>query len=611
MGATVRSPKYPDVGGTRDVQGLNALQSAFGNEIDGDVAVPELAIEVVRGAFGLATRPAEIRHDPAKWAASVVNRGLSQAYVADLRRCASNTDTSDLFGRVAQREADRIPPDMITRVLTSLPGLAWPDSHLLTDLVYKRIDDVLSQAVGLGRAGQVRHLEAVRIGHEVLILADGDPTRGWLLPTTKHRLHAEILSLGCDPDTMVAQSVDLTSGLPLRVFGAELRRTRFGRGDIIVRRLAGCLVSEPQAELGTRQSSVGRQWPRFGLIKRLAVVVRRPRPPVTRAVGSNAVFADQSDEAAEQLIAPRRPGLLGTILRTACATLGSLHAVKLRRKHVLCVLTAAARVRPSGARLAAAICAGVGLVCLGVAAGGLLDERSIETPAADMPDGFYVGRFNRGTLWEPDAVTYGLYLPPSLEAASESQPLLVFLHGYLPTERSLKKVMSVGLPRAIEKNEVPGRRTFPFTTLIPFDPTGKGKWEPAARETGDMLAVLDYVIERHRIDPDRVYLTGLSNGGGGVWRLVEAEPWRWAAVAAVSSAYRPARHPPLPVPAWIFHGAKDRIAPVASDRELVAELRALGAEVRYTEYPDRGHAIWDRAYSDPALYDWLGRQRRP
>jgi dipeptidyl aminopeptidase/acylaminoacyl peptidase len=43
---------------------------------------------------------------------------------------------------------------------------------------------------------------------------------------------------------------------------------------------------------------------------------------------------------------------------------------------------------------------------------------------------------------------------------------------------------------------------------------------------------------------------------------------------------------------------------------MVDALKTAGGNVRFTVYPDVGHNAWDRAYADPALYDWLVAQRR-
>ena len=65
------------------------------------------------------------------------------------------------------------------------------------------------------------------------------------------------------------------------------------------------------------------------------------------------------------------------------------------------------------------------------------------------------------------------------------------------------------------------------------------------------------------------------------------------------------------VPVWAFHGAKDEVIPVTASRELVAALKAAGSSVKYTEYPDTGHNVWTRAFSEKDLAEWMFMQRRP
>mgnify|MGYP006197422011 CR=1 FL=1 len=64
------------------------------------------------------------------------------------------------------------------------------------------------------------------------------------------------------------------------------------------------------------------------------------------------------------------------------------------------------------------------------------------------------------------------------------------------------------------------------------------------------------------------------------------------------------------LPAWIFHGADDKLIPASESRRMYEELRQRGADVRYTEFPDVGHNAWDPAYGDAELWIWLLGQRR-
>lgn len=129
---------------------------------------------------------------------------------------------------------------------------------------------------------------------------------------------------------------------------------------------------------------------------------------------------------------------------------------------------------------------------------------------------------------------------------------------------------------------------FEFVALFPNDPTGE--WETGTPEVDDVLSVVDRVARRHRVDPARVYLMGASNGGTGVWRLAEARPHKWAAVVPVCAFESPTIEKVRHIPAWVFHGAEDQMAPVERDRTLVKELKEAGADVRYTEYKHWGHS---------------------
>jgi hypothetical protein len=65
------------------------------------------------------------------------------------------------------------------------------------------------------------------------------------------------------------------------------------------------------------------------------------------------------------------------------------------------------------------------------------------------------------------------------------------------------------------------------------------------------------------------------------------------------------------LPVWAFHGEADRNVPVSGSREPIAELRRLGADPKYTEYPGVGHNSWNLAYADERLWRWLLQHRRP
>jgi predicted peptidase len=124
-------------------------------------------------------------------------------------------------------------------------------------------------------------------------------------------------------------------------------------------------------------------------------------------------------------------------------------------------------------------------------------------------------------------------------------------------------------------------------------------------------ALLDEIVSRYAVDQDRIYLTGVSMGGAGTWRLASAHPERFAAIAPICGwgdlgmAYRMKN-----MPVGVFHSAKDDLLPLQASQEMVEALKQLGNEAKFTLYPDAGHDAWTETYNSPALFEWFLKQKR-
>jgi acetyl esterase/lipase len=196
-------------------------------------------------------------------------------------------------------------------------------------------------------------------------------------------------------------------------------------------------------------------------------------------------------------------------------------------------------------------------------------------------------------------VNYLLFLPEGYAKSDKAWPLLVFLHGSGESGNDLAKVKTHGPPKIVET-----RKDFPFIVVSPQSP-GFG-WNVDA-----LHALVDEIVAKYRVDPDRVYLTGLSMGGFGTWALAAAYPEQFAAIVPICGGGRPADGKRLRgVPAWVFHGAKDRTVPLERSEAMVKALKEAGGEVKFTVYADAGHDSWTQAYNDPELYRWLLAHRR-
>ena len=178
---------------------------------------------------------------------------------------------------------------------------------------------------------------------------------------------------------------------------------------------------------------------------------------------------------------------------------------------------------------------------------------------------------------------------------------MLFLHGAGESGDDLSKVKLHGPPKIVES-----KKDFPFILVSPQSP-GRG-WNPDT-----LHAMLEDVKKTYRVDPDRVYLTGLSMGGYGSWALAAAHPEVFAAVAPVCGGGNTRDASKIKnLPIWVFHGGKDPVVPVVRSEEMVKALKDVNAgEVKFTVYPDAGHDSWTETYDNPELYKWmLGHTRK-
>jgi pimeloyl-ACP methyl ester carboxylesterase len=210
---------------------------------------------------------------------------------------------------------------------------------------------------------------------------------------------------------------------------------------------------------------------------------------------------------------------------------------------------------------------------------------------------------------------YALYLPKAYNPARRC-PLVVSLHGAGSNHRlNLRRVFGKGnLPG---ETDVEATRYFPPLPDVNFivaSPLARGTIGYQGIAEKDVYDVLADVRRRFPIDEDRVYLTGLSMGGGGTLWIALTRPDIWAAIAPVCPA-PPGRSEDLAgnalnIPVHIFQGGDDPTVKPDGTRQWVKRLQDLGTKVEYTEYPGVKHNSWDNAYKDGAIFDWFAKFRR-
>ncbi len=192
---------------------------------------------------------------------------------------------------------------------------------------------------------------------------------------------------------------------------------------------------------------------------------------------------------------------------------------------------------------------------------------------------------------------YLAYVPPSYHdqgLASSRWPVVFVLHGIAQVGSNLKKVANFGPAKQVELG-----RNFPFVVISP-------QMANVAWSVERVVAFVEYCLDRYRLDPDRIYLTGTSLGGRAVWAVAAARPELFAAIAPVAGwGEEHEAQATATIPAWLFHGAEDLVIPVSGSEEMYESHQAAGGDSALTVFPDLGHTIWDEVYSGEGLYEWF------
>lgn len=238
------------------------------------------------------------------------------------------------------------------------------------------------------------------------------------------------------------------------------------------------------------------------------------------------------------------------------------------------------------------------------------------------------GFLNRAVVVNKTEYRYQVYVPREF-SRSKKWPVIVALHGGGTYGNDGIRPTDGGLGRAIRSN--PDR--FPGIVIFPqAHADGTPGWQLEGGKAA--MAALDRSIKEFNGDPKRVVLTGLSAGGNGTWSIASRYPERFAAIVPIcgfifkfkgttSKIDYPALAPAdagdqyafiakkvAALPIWIFHGDADKNVTVEESRKMTAALKAIGANVQYTEFPGVDHNAWDPAYARADLIEWMLKQRR-
>jgi predicted esterase len=219
---------------------------------------------------------------------------------------------------------------------------------------------------------------------------------------------------------------------------------------------------------------------------------------------------------------------------------------------------------------------------------------------------------------------YAVYIPKNFDE-SRKYPLVIFLHGAWSNHRlGLRRAFGQGNNQGTDfikpgniplENDLEATRYFPVlkdVNYIVAAPLARGTAGYQGIPEQDVYDMLNDLKNRFPIDEDRIYLTGLSMGGGGTVWLGLTRPDIWAALAPCCPA------PPdesadlacnaLNLPVYLFTGDKDFLYKTALEWKTKFEVNT--PRFNYIEYPGIGHNSWEYAYKDGFIFEWFSLFKR-
>jgi predicted peptidase len=213
---------------------------------------------------------------------------------------------------------------------------------------------------------------------------------------------------------------------------------------------------------------------------------------------------------------------------------------------------------------------------------------------------------------------YRLFRPE----ASGKLPLVMYLHGSGGLGDDNEKQLGLGNIFGTRVWLLPeNQKRFPCFVVAPqtdrgwihYDFSQQPAQELSGFGDGNRLAmeIVEHLCHELPIDNRRIYVTGQSMGGAGVWNIISNRPKIFAAaVICCGSRSTDDGTGSIDTPLWNFHGDSDKTVPVSLSRDRIAARRKAGGRPLSTEYAGVDHDSWQWAYTEPELVKWVFSQRR-
>jgi pimeloyl-ACP methyl ester carboxylesterase len=223
-----------------------------------------------------------------------------------------------------------------------------------------------------------------------------------------------------------------------------------------------------------------------------------------------------------------------------------------------------------------------------------------------------------------DSKAYWEYLPVGYNSNDSSKyPLMIYIHGAgdygYGTPTDMKLILRSGPPRVMSLGEFPDSftvngKSFGFIVITP-----QFYQQPSV---SDIDSVIDFCITTYRVDLSRIYLTGLSMGGGMTWDYAgtqAANANRLAGIVPVAGdifpdSLRGRTMAASNLPVWATHNSGDPEVPVQYSIQQVTWINDAPSPnplALLTIFDTTGHDAWTETYSPTFtvnnlnVYEWM------
>ena len=225
-----------------------------------------------------------------------------------------------------------------------------------------------------------------------------------------------------------------------------------------------------------------------------------------------------------------------------------------------------------------------------------------------------------------DTLNYRLLLPKKIKKNGK-YPLHLFLHGIGERGNDNKKQLKYIAGLFINQRNRNYYKSFGVFPQCPDNDSwstrkiieSKNGMNRKFYENKKPTKALDLVIKLmdsfskvKNVNQNKIYVTGLSNGGMGTFEMLYRRPNMFAAGVPICGGANPktAKLFAKSTPVWIFHGAKDDVVHPLYSINMVEAIIKAGGKPKFTMYDNVNHDSWINAFKEKDFFKWIYSQKK-